>query len=95
MPNFIAVSEQDVAEIAQEGGNKEMTVRRRNQAMNHLRQFGRGKETPVEVDDLIDTALNGEVGPLEKLLELFFTAFRVGLGENQKKPKKNTADMYR
>ena len=95
MPNFIAVSEQDVAEIAQEGGNKEMTLRRRNQAMNHLRQFGRAKETPVEVDELIDMAINGDVGPLEKLLELFFAAFRVGAGENQKRPKKNTADMYR
>ena len=94
MPKFITVSDQDISDIAKEGGNKELTVHRRNQAMNHLREFGRAKETPVEVDDLIDMAINGDVSPLEALLEHFFAAFRVRGGDDLR-PKKNTADMYR
>ena len=93
MPKFINVSDQDVSDIAKEGGNKEVTVRRRNQAMNHLREFGLCKDTPVDANDLIDMAKNDDTAPLEALLEHFFAAFRVG--ENEELPKKNTVDMYR
>ena len=93
MPKFIAISAQDVEEIAKGGGNKEKTIRRRNQAMGHLREYGLTKENPVDVDHLITMAENNEVAPLENLLEHFFAAFTVG--ENEELPRKNTTDVYR
>ena len=93
MPKFVQVSDQDVAEISKDGGSKEVTIRRRNQAMGHFRDFGSSKETPVDVDDSIEKAKNDEIAPLEAILRHFFTAFRVGT-ENEL-PKKNTVDMYR
>ena len=93
MPKFVQVSDEDVSDIAKDGGNKEVTVRRRNQNMNIFREFGLSKENPVDVDNLIEQAKNDDVAPLEAALEHFFAAFRVGA--NDELPKKNTVDMYR
>ena len=92
MPKFIHVSDQEVSDIAKDGGNKEVTVRRRDQAMNTFRDFGTSMDTPVDVDYLIERAKNDDPAPLEAALEHFFAAFRVG---NEELPKKNTVDMYR
>ena len=93
MPKFIEVSEQDVSDIAKEGGNKEETVKRRDRSMSIFREFGNSKDDPIDVDDLIERARNEDPAPLESLLEQFFAALRVG--PKSELPKKNTADMYR
>ena len=93
MPKFIKVSDQDVADIAQEGGNKEETVRRRDGSMSIFREFGASRENPIDVDELIERAKNEDPGPLDAVLQQFFTALRVG--SKSELPKKNTADMYR
>ena len=93
MPKFIQVSEQDVADIAKEGGNKEETVRRRDRAMTIFREFAASKEDPANVDDLIEQATNGDHAPLEAVLQQFFAALTVG--PNSELPMKNTSDMYR
>ena len=93
MPKFIQVSDQDVSDIAKEGGNKEETVKRRDRSMSIFREFAASKEDPPDVDELIERAKNDDPAPLGALLEQFFTALRVG--PNSDLPKKNTADMYR
>ena len=93
MPKFIQVSEQDVSDIAKEGGNKEETMKRREWTMKTFRDFGTSKDNPVDVDELIERAVNDDPAPLQAALEQFFAALRVG--PNSELPKKNTADMYR
>ena len=93
MPKFIEITDQDVSDIAKEGGNKEETVKRRDRSMSIFREFGASREEPVDVDELIERAKNDDPTPLAAVLEQFFTALRVG--PNSELPKKNTADMYR
>ena len=93
MPKFIQVSDQDVSDIAKEGGNKEETVKRRDRSMSIFREFGASRESPLDVDELVEKAKNEDPSPLGALLEQFFTALRVG--PNSELPKKNTTDMYR
>ena len=92
MPKFVQVSDEDVSNIAKDGGNKEVTVRRRNQAMNIFREFCTSKDPPLDVDVLIEKAKNEDVAPLDTALNHFFAGYRL---ENEELPKKNTVDMYR
>ena len=87
------MSEQDVSDIAKEGGNKEETVKRRDRSMQIFREFGTSQDPPVDVDETIEAAKNGDPAPLEALLQQFFAGLVVGA--NSELPKKNTADMYR
>ena len=93
MPKFIQVSDQDVSDIAKEGGNKEETVKRRDRSIQIFWEFGTSQDPPVDVDEAIEKAMNGDPVSLEALLQQFFAALVVGA--KSELPKKNTADMYR
>ena len=93
MPKFVHVTNEEVSAITEEGSVSKETVQRRNSAMKNLKEFAASKETPLDIEELINKAQSGDTAPLEEVLEHFFAAFRVGSEEEL--PKKNTVDVYR
>ena len=93
MPKFVIVTNEDVLEIAEEGTCTKETLRKRSRAMDSLKEFATSQDPPLVIDELIEKAKGDDTAPLEKVLELYFAAFRVG--SKNELPKKNTVDVYR
>ena len=93
MPKFEIVTNEDVLEIAEEGTCTKETLRKRSRAMDSLKEFATSQDPPLVIDELIEKAKGDDTAPLEKVLELYFAAFRVG--SKNELPKKNTVDVYR
>ena len=93
MPKFVHVTNEEVSAITEEGFCSKETVQRRNRAMENLKEFAASKETPLDINEIINQAKTDDIAPLEEVLEHFFAAFRVG--PKDELPKKNTVDVYR
>ena len=77
MPKFVHVTNEEVSAIAKEGSCSKETLVRRNRAMEYLKEFAASKEPPLDNDELINKAKEGDTAPLEVILEHFFAAFCV------------------
>ena len=93
MPKHAKLTEQELANIVDDGGLNKNTIKQRKRIMDSFRKFAAEKEPPSDLDHLISTAVDGDTGPLETILMEFFASFRVG--EMDELPKGNTIASYR
>ena len=93
MPNYAKIAQEDVDAITDDGGLNKNTLKRKKQAMDHFKSYAESKDEPVVIDDLIERAAEGDIEPLQNIIEEFFTAFRVN--DNDTLPKRSTIEAYK
>ena len=78
-PKFVKVSTDDIAETAKDGGKKQSTIKTRLRIMDNFKQFLAERESASQhatIEQLLDLALAGDIGPLETAVAQFFKSYR-------------------
>ena len=78
-PKFVVQSSDDIAATAQDGGKKKQTITTRLRIMENLKQFLTERESSSQhatIEQLLDLAVTGDVGPLETAIAQFFASYR-------------------
>ena len=76
-----------------EGECSKKTLETRKRIMDSVINFGASEDDPVDVLELIKTAEDGDISPLENILKHYFAEYRVGA--KNELPKRNTIESYR
>jgi hypothetical protein len=77
MPQFAVVDGDEVDELVADGGINKKTSEARARIVGYVEKFLESKETPSNLDALVDLAATGDSAPLEAALMDFFAAYRV------------------
>jgi hypothetical protein len=96
MPQFAVVDGDEVDELVADGGINKKTAEARARIVGYVEKFLESKETPSNLDALVDLAATGDSAPLEAALMDFFAAYRVsGPDDTLQLPKRGTVDHLR
>jgi hypothetical protein len=96
MPQFVVVDDEELDGLVADGGINKKTAENRARVVGYVQKYLESKETPSNLDALVDLASTGDSAPLEGALIDFFAAYRVsGPEATLQLPKRGTVDTHR